>query len=154
MTFLGPLLIRERDVIAQFIELLQREQASLRSSKPESLLELAEEKDKLAVVLSNIARQRCAQLAAEGYSADRQGVEAWCAKNTHDVEAGPSWAEILKLAGEARELQRVNGDLIALHLDYTTRALEVLSGSKKTLDLYGPDGQSSKPADPRINHKA
>lgn len=148
------LLDRERDAIARFIELLRQEQTSLRHGKPDHLLELAEQKDKIALELSHISRQRGALLERQELANDRQGVETWCAKHAQSSTARATWSSILELAGEARELQRINGDLIALHLDYTTRALEVLSGREKALDLYGPDGQSSKLADQRIDHKA
>lgn len=146
------LLSDERGAIAQFIELLGLEQASLQRGCTDDLLELSEKKEKLAVHLSDVSAQRCSFLDAQGFTTDRKGVEAWCAKHPEASKAGDTWSAILSLAAEARELQRVNGELIALHLRHTARALEALKGGRKSLELYGPDGQSTKSSDQRINH--
>lgn len=147
-----PALGMERETIAQFVELLRLEQESLRHGVTDGLLEIVGKKDALAVTLGHLAKQRCAALEAQGYSTNRQGVEAWCAKHPETPEAGDIWAAILTLAGEARELQRVSGELIQIHMHYNAKALEALRGDRATPDLYGPDGQSTKPSDQHINH--
>ena len=150
---LAPTLAREREAIVRFIELLELEQDALRHGKTDGLAELAARKDEVAVDLERQAGQRRSLLAANGLTTDRQGTDAWCAQHPEATDTAV-WREILTLAGRARELQRVNGELIDLHLHYTAQALEVLQGSARSLDLYGPDGQSTSTGAQRINQRA
>ena len=141
----------EAEVVKQFAVLLKLEQASLSKGSTDDLLEFANQKGKLAVQINSLAAQRNTSLAAQGFSADRAGVEAWCAKHPNEKAAANAWASILSLALEARELNRLNGELIQIRLQYNSKALEALRGSKNSLDLYGPDGQSMTQGHGRIN---
>ena len=145
-------LVLEAATIRQFVELLKLEQASLSTGPADELLALIDQKDKLTIQINSLAAQRNKSLDAEGFSPDRIGVEAWCAKHSTEETASNAWTSILALANDARELNRLNGELIQIRLQYNNKALEALQGGKKTLDLYGPDGQSTTHAHRRINH--
>lgn len=144
-------LAAEADAVAQFVALLKLEQIALTKGSTEALPELAERKGKLGVHLSGLAAQRNAALAGQGLGADRTGIAAWCAKHPSEKKAGQAWAMILALAGEARELIRLNGELITIRMQYNSKALEALRGGNSSLDLYGPDGQATTPGNRRIN---
>ena len=148
---LPALLARERDAILEFTELFKREEASLRQGGSDEIFRLVAEKDALATRLSDITAQRGALLAAQGLAPDRQGVEAWCASHPEADEVLRTWSDIVALAHEASELQRLNGELIRIHMRYNAQALEALQGGAKPLDLYGPDGQSKATNERRIN---
>jgi flagellar biosynthesis protein FlgN len=143
-------LAAELEAVKQFIDLLKLEQTELSTGTTDALPGLAERKNTLAVHLSGLAAQRNASLAAQGLAADRVGLEAWCAKHPGEKRAARDWATILALAGEARELIRLNGELINTRMQYNSRALEALRGGNSSLDLYGPDGQSTTPGKRRI----
>ena len=145
-------LLLEAATVRQFVDLLKREQASLSTGSADELLALIAQKDKLAIQINSLAAQRNKSLDAEGFSPDRIGVEAWCAKHPTEETASNAWTSLLALANDARELNRLNGELIQIRLQYNNKALEALQGGKKTLDLYGPDGQSTTHAHRRINH--
>lgn len=142
----------EAQTVQQFVALLTLEQAALGSGNTDDLPSYAEQKVALAARLNALAAQRNATLAAQGLGADRTGVDAWCAKNPDNTNAAKVWATILALAGEARELNLLNGELIRLRMQYNAKALEALRGGASSLDLYGPDGQSKTAGQPRINH--
>jgi len=129
--------------IQQFVSLLKLEQTSLSNGNIDNLPEFAEQKSKFSTHLNSIAEQRNTALAAQGLAADRAGIEAWCAKHPDEKTAMVMWKKILSLAGEARELNRLNGELIQMRLQYISKALEALQSGNKSLDLYGPDGQST-----------
>ncbi len=148
----SQILLLEAATVRQFVDLLKREQASLSTGSADELLALIAQKDQLAIQINSLAAQRNKSLDAEGFSPDRIGVEAWCAKHPTEETASNAWTSILALANDARELNRLNGELIQIRLQYNNKALEALQGSKKTLDLYGPDGQSTTHAHRRINH--
>ena len=61
---------------------------------------------------------------------------------------------IMAQAAEARELNRINGELIELHLQHNARALNALRGGSDSLNLYGPDGRSRTVGSARINDSA
>lgn len=147
-------LANERDTIAHFIELLELEQAALRRGHTEDLLELATNKETLAARLESLGGGRRAFLEAQGLSTDRKGMAAWGDRHPDEKEAADAWQDILTLATRARELQRVNGELIEIHLHYNSKALEALQGGRLSLDLYGPDGISKTASNQSIDHRA
>lgn len=144
-------LVAEAEAVQQFAELLKLEQTSLSSGKTDELPAYAEQKEKLAVRLNTLSAQRNAALAAQGLDADRAGVEAWCAKHPNEKDLAAAWSGILLRAGEARELNRLNGELIQIRMQYNAKALEALQGGNNSLALYGPDGQSTTSGNTRIN---
>lgn len=141
----------ETEAVEQFVDLLKLEQASLSGGNTDKLPEYAEQKIQLAGHLNRLATQRNALLAAQGLNADRAGVEAWCAKHPDEKNAVKLWSRILSLAGEAHALNRLNGELIQMRMQYNAKALEALQGGKSSLDLYGPDGQSTSSNRRRIH---
>lgn len=140
----------EAKLIEQFVGVLQREQAALSEGAADDLLALTDQKNELARQLNQLSTLRAALLVTCGFSTDRQGVEAWCAQ-ADSPEATEVWHAVLALAAEARELNRVNGELIQLRMQFNAQALEALRGAKSSLELYGPDGQSTKSGNRRIN---
>jgi flagella synthesis protein FlgN len=144
-------LLSELEAVSFFVDLLKKEQTTLSSGDTEKLPEILSQKNQIAGQLSQLAEHRNALLSAQGFNSDRVGIEAWCAKHPKELKAAEAWSEILKLAGEARELNRVNGELIALRMQYNTKALEALRGGNESLNLYGPNGQSTFLGNRRIN---
>jgi len=140
----------EATLLEQFVELLRREQVSLTQGVADDLPLLADQKNGLVIQLNQLSAQRAVFLEALGLSADRAGIDAWCAQ-VQDPQANNVWQKVLQLATEARELNRVNGELIQIRMQFTAKALEALGGAKNSLELYGPDGQSTKPGGRRIN---
>ena len=144
-------LTAEAEAVQRFVDILQLEQSALKNGKTDDLADFAEKKSQLGITLKQLSAQRNALLAASGFNDDRAGVEAWTAKYPAEKRVNEAWAAILSLASEAKELNRLNGDLINLHLQYNSKALEVLSGGNSALELYGPDGQSQTLGKRRIN---
>ena len=144
--------VAEAQTVQRFVDLLKLEQSSLSRGDTDALPAYAEQKIALAAVLNDFAAQRNAALGVLGFNADRAGIEAWCAKHPDEEIAAKAWATVLSLAGEARELNRVNGELIHLRMQFNAKALEALRGGATSLDLYGPDGQATTPGRRRINH--
>ena len=151
---LGQLLAEEAGAIALFVELLKREQAQLSQGQTDELSALAEQKSTLAARLQRLAGLRSDWLASLGYFADRAGIETWLQQHPQETPVAASWAAIMTQAAEARELNRLNGELIELHLQHNARALNALRGGEDSLDLVGPDGQSRTSGSTRINASA
>jgi len=147
---LRTLIENEAGLLEQFVDLLRREQTSLSQGAAEDLPELAEQKNGLVIQLNHLSARRAAFLQARALSPDRAGIDA-CLAQAKDRDAAAAWKNVLTLAADARELNRVNGELIQIRVQFTAKALEALSGAKNSLELYGPDGQSTKPGSRRIN---
>ena len=144
-------LAAEEYAVSEFVDLLKLEQTALTNGKTDELPAFAEQKNTLAGKLGGLCARRNALLAGEGLGVDRAGVATWCAQHAKEHNAAAAWAHILSLSAEARELMRVNGQLIAMRMQYNSQALEALLGGKNTLDLYGPDGQTTIADSRRIN---
>ena len=142
----------EARTVQQFVDLLNREQTALSARETDDLPALAEQKSTLAKDLVNLDRQRNDLLAASGFKSGRKGIEAWCTKYPAEQAVADTWATILRTATEARELSRLNGELIQLRLIVTAKALQALQAGKSSLDLYGPDGQATNSGQRRIDH--
>ncbi|WP_366143240.1 flagellar protein FlgN [Accumulibacter sp.] len=154
VTTLRRLLEDEVVVLRSFVGLLEREQRMLVEGNVDGLPDLLLDKNELTARLAAIAEQRRADLAGEGLSADREGIAAWFAAHPGEQEARASWAELLPLARQARELNRLNGEVIHLRMQSNTLAIEALVGTTGALGLYGPDGQSRPAGVGRISDSA
>lgn len=145
-------MLAEAQAVEGFVDLLKLEQSSLCRGDTDKLPGYAEQKLKFAAQLNELAARRNAALTAQGFGSDRVGADAWCAQHPEEEAATRAWTAVLALAGEARELNRLNGELIRVRMQYNAKALEALRGGATSLDLYGPDGQATTPGRRRINH--
>jgi len=141
----------EANLVRQFVGLLEQEKAILTEGKTDELPAIAGEKEKVAASLNELSRQRNSHLAASGFASDRKGMDAWAAQHPEKKETISAWNNTLSLAAQAKELNRLNGQLIQLRMQYTSQALEILRRKESTLDLYGPDGLSTPLGDRQIN---
>lgn len=150
MTDLLALAEKETGLVLSFIALLRKEQEALQRGEASALPSFLEEKTKLVDVLNRLTVERNQFLGQQGLEKDKAGMQAWLNQNPSLKNLQKSWKKLLELAEEARELHRVNGRLITLHLQSTNDALEVLSQKMQKSLFYGPDGQSSSITGKRI----
>lgn len=133
----------ELKAVRSFVELLQLEQDCLRDGDIEALTDIVERKTAVATELSACAAARNSCLASRKLASDRPGVEAWLTAHPEDEAVRSSWQTLLELAAEARELNRLNGELLRVRSQHNAQALEALLGASRPLQLYGPDGHTS-----------
>ena len=149
MHSLADILAAEADAVSAFVFLLQQEQTALKSGDADALPAIVEKKAAAACQLAPISASRNEVLARSGLSGDRDGMAAWLEKHPQDAAARRHWEKLQALAAEARELNRVNGELIRLRMNHNAQMLEALLASNRQ-DLYGADGQTSASATRRI----
>ncbi|MEF8703251.1 MAG: flagellar protein FlgN [Candidatus Accumulibacter sp. UW26] len=140
--------------VERFVHLLEAEQKLLSDGAVDELPDLLREKNGLAAQLTGLADLRNRALVAHGLTADRAGIARWFSLHPGESAAHAVWSRLLPLASQARELNRVNGELIQLRLQHNTLALEALLGSSGALGLYGPDGQNAPASGQRISDRA
>lgn len=135
-------LSEELRIAAVLLDLLKQEQSILINANVDELTRLTEEKAKIVVRMSELAQSRHRVLGSAGFDASEAGMQKWVEDNT-GAAVGKSWMELLDLASEAKELNRINGLLISQHLGRNQAALNILHGAPQGGAMYGPDGQSA-----------
>ncbi|HYD61022.1 MAG TPA: flagellar protein FlgN [Noviherbaspirillum sp.] len=127
---------------AALLEVLKQEQSHLINADVDELAKLTEEKTKIVVRMGELAQNRHHALAGAGFDASETGMQKWVDGGSNPA-AGKSWKELLELAREAKELNRVNGLLIGQHMGRNQAALNILHGTPQGGAMYGPNGQSA-----------
>lgn len=149
MPALADIIAAEADIAAAFVSLLQEEQEILKAGNPDALPAIAERKAEAVRKLAPLAAARNGELARSGFSADRNGIENWLTRTGSSQTARQAWERLQALAAEAKELNRLNGELIQMRMQNNSQALEVLLAAGRQ-DLYGADGQASPSTARRI----
>lgn len=147
---IAALLGAEADAVDQFIRVLLAEQDALTRGDVDALAAVTTQKNELAERLNGMDKERNAVIQRAGYSGDRQGMRSWLAANRQDRAAAQAWVRLMKAATEARELNRLNGEIIVMRLQATSQALATLNHQAKRSALYGPDGQTAQLTGSRI----
>lgn len=148
---LQSLLAGETAAMDQFISILEREQAALQAGNTDVLGELGAEKVALVATLNKIGEERNVLLRSSGLPPDRVGVETWISRNAADASVPQLWNHLKASVNKARELNLLNGKLIALRMDHNQQLLgALLSSHSQSNKLYGPDGQPAQLSGRRI----
>lgn len=150
MPGLAEIIAAEADVVSAFVLLLKEEQAALKLGEAEVLPKIIERKSATVDELAPLSTARNAALAGAGLASDRAGIEAWLKKQPNDKAVRQNWEKLQFLAAEAKELNRVNGELVGLHMRHNTEILESLRSKANRQDLYGANGQTAFTAPRKI----
>lgn len=128
----------EAKVVAAFVQTLHQEQEALVAGQIDQILPLSGAKEVYCQRLDRFARQRLMLLSASGITAGA-ALDNWLSAQEQPVRT--AWQSLLKLAEEARNINRQNGQLIASRMQSNSQALNVLLSAADRASLYGPDGQ-------------
>lgn len=142
---LDALLEQEIHLVASFVALLTEEQAALKAADTTPLDRLASQKARLAEELNGMDSRRAQWLSTTG-SPD---MADWLAHHPDAQISAGHWHRLRTLASEAKALNRLNGQLIQLHLQRTQEALSALHPAQSA-SLYGKNGLSAFSSGSRI----
>lgn len=131
----------EADALHAFMAILEREQQALIDGDVEALAALSDEKSAAFNLLAMLCDRRTC-LSTELPLTHGTDIDAWIEKRPAQAPERTAWHRLLRLAGEARELNRRNGQLIATRMQHHQQALTVLLAAGGTPATYGPDGQT------------
>lgn len=143
---LAVLIGEERTGLQQFIALLQQEEALLIAGKIDALTSLAEEKTRLYRTLQRVSDDRTVMFSRVGARVTNENIRLALGSLP---AALTSWEEVVTLAGEAKERNRLNGQLILERLQNNQQALSTLLAAAEHPQIYGQDGQSRPTAGSR-----
>lgn len=136
-------LAEELTAASGLLQLLEQEQARLADADVEGLSKLTGEKANLVARMTDLAKRRHRALAAAGFSADESGMPDWLHSSAATAGANQSWTQLLNIAQQAKELNRINGLMIGQQLARNQGALNILQGDQHGGAIYGPNGQSA-----------
>ena len=136
----------EQQLMSSMLTLLKKEQASLVDAHADGVAEVTQEKSDVVAQLGALALQRHAALASAGFDAAESGMEPWLeAKGNADDRA--TWDQLLDITRRAKELNRVNGMLVARQLAHNQTVLNAMRTPAATggadAGLYGPGGTTA-----------
>lgn len=131
----------------ELLDILQEEQNQLLATSIDTLESLVSKKAGVVTQLTQHTWNRHDNLEKAGYKPNLAGMNAWL-ENSKDhpdaIKIKETWNQLVSLTQSAKELNRVNGMLIASHMVRNQQALSILHGSQESTDTYGPDGQPSR----------
>jgi len=136
----------EQQLMSFMLTLLKKEQASLVDAHADGVAEVTQSKSDVVAQLAALARQRHAALADAGFDEGETGMEPWLAASG-DATARATWDALLDCTRSAKELNRVNGMLVARQLAHNQTVLNAMrtpaGGNEAAGGLYGPGGQTA-----------
>ncbi len=119
---------------------LEEERDALVGADADRLLSLSEDKARAVERLVELAQARTAALQAmslDPSTGDFQKRIAAC-----DHRLAPLWTSLVAVASQARERNRINGDLLSSRMAHNRAALDTFHAAARRHSVYGPDGQS------------
>ncbi len=132
----------EQQLMRSLLDMLQQEQQFLLTAAIEELTALTTRKASLVGQLSVLAGRRHGALAAAGYPAQEDSMDAWLAAHG-DADGQAAWSALLELTRNAKETNRLNGMLVNKHLAHTQGALNTMHPAAQSGNFYGPSGQTT-----------
>ena len=140
---LRSVLLAEQNTASALLVLLKSECVPLTRSNTEFITKAAADKQPLLVKLEKLARQREAVLRTEGFSSDKDGMEAFIENQTAmEAKELNSILKSLKLAAKAcRENNQINGSIVNVNRQYLQKAMSILRGRDANSTAYGPGGE-------------
>ncbi len=133
----------ELALISSLVELMKQEQRHLVGADIDGLTDLTPHKSQLIQDMAALSAQRHRALGQLGVAADETGMQAWLA--TAGSAAQALWQHVLERTAEAKELNRVNGMLIAKQMAHTQTIMQAMRTPAAAAgdSVYGPNGQTS-----------
>jgi flagella synthesis protein FlgN len=128
----------EGEALQRLVSVLRREQEVLVQGDVNALTRITGEKAEIVSRLTELARFRNEGLAAAGFTPNEAGMRAWLTESPQP-EFASAWTAVISMARVAKELNRVNGLLIAKHLARSQQTIRLLAGECGM--FYGADGQ-------------
>lgn len=142
---ISKLFDQDATLLNDLVTLLGREQTSLIDMDIDVVESILDEKSILIQSMTESSKQRHTALAKAGFEADENGMASWI--RTHAQEKDhKAWQAFQAQLVQAKELNRVNGQMINQHFKRNQTALNQLQGNKSGATangMYGPNGQAS-----------
>ena len=133
---------QDAKLLSDLVALLNKEQSTLVEMDIDEMERILDLKSALIQRITESSRQRHQALASEGFDANENGMANWIRANEREHSA---WQAFQANLEKAKELNRVNGQVINQHFKRNQQALNQLQGQpvNNNTGLYGANGQTS-----------
>lgn len=136
-------LATENQAINNLVVLIQQEQSQLINANIVEVEQIIAQKAQHVAKLAELSSQRHAILALAGYESGESGMQSWIDQHSSEHKVNDAWQNLLTHVRNAKAMNHTNGLLINTHLNRNQTTLNVLRGTNKTGNFYGPDGQTT-----------
>lgn len=139
---ISSLFEQDLKLVNELAFLLSREQVSLINADIDAIESLLDEKNVLLQAINQSVQVRYQALSDAGYQPNENGMEAWVEKSA-SVRYIQLWRDFQKTLEQAKELNRLNGQLVNKHFNRNQQFLQHLKGDFANGEVYGRNGQAS-----------
>jgi flagellar biosynthesis protein FlgN len=141
---ISTLFDQDAKLLNDLVALLSKEQASLVNMDIDVIESILDEKSALIKQITESSKVRHQALGKAGFDANENGMATWIRANAKQKEE-VSWKAFQAQLEQAKELNRVNGQMINQHFKRNQQALNQLQGKAPHAGagVYGPNGQTS-----------
>lgn len=128
-------------LVCELIDLLTQEQKNLLSNQVSEIEKTVQLKGGLLKKINHVAQNRYAALAERDYEPNENGMLNWIAHQSNQVTK-ESWDDFQNNLIQAKELNRLNGELISRHFNRNQQMLTNLRNAFQPSTTYGKNGQA------------
>ena len=128
-------------LVCQLIDVLTREQKHLLSNQISEIEKILTLKGGLLKQINHVAQNRYAALAERDYEPNENGMLNWIASQSNQVTKD-NWDNFQSNLFQAKELNRLNGELINRHFNRNQQMLFNLRNAFQPSTTYGKNGQA------------
>jgi len=131
----------DKRLVVELIDLLMREQKGLLSNQISEIEKIVQLKSGLLQKINHVAKNRYAALAEKNFEPNENGMLNWVVSLSNQV-IKDNWDDFQKNLAQAKELNRLNGELINRHFSRNQQMLTHLRKAFQPNETYGKNGQS------------
>lgn len=139
---ISTLFNQDVELLNNLVLLLSREQEALINMDIDQIEDLLDQKGVLLQRISTSVKNRHDALAKVGFDADENGMASWIKSNRLEKEL-QLWQGFQQNLEQAKELNRLNGQMINKHFNRNQQSLGQLQGKPATSGVYGPNGHTA-----------
>jgi flagellar biosynthesis/type III secretory pathway chaperone len=133
---------REIEQSQRLLDLLRSEYDLLQKGSAQALQGLTEEKKQQLKQVETAVLKHNRFLEQLGFSADRQGTEAFIRQSGEDERVVDAWHRFSSLLEACQKQNVINGGAVQLNQRHVTQTLDILKGISQREKTYGPSGES------------
>jgi len=145
VTHMNELLEQELATSQQLKQLLMIEHKVVTSRNIPAFEEILGEKQSILDHLAIHEQTRLQLLESQGIDHTAKGMDNYINSSPDAERLSRLWQQLLSVAADCRDQNRLNHQLVELCSAHTRKALCVLRGEPVEQQLYGPDGDKSDP---------
>ncbi len=132
------------DHLVQLAATLESEYNALADNDLDTIIQAANDKNRLFEFLEDLEKERHALLLAAGLDFDSNGIMAYLQRGTSQIknETAAIWQQIETLTHQCRKQNQINGIMLEKNRRRTEKALAILKGQTPQIATYTANGET------------